>query len=209
MPHSWWWHTPEDLIEKVDETILVRDARACLHGLWRLLTDLVLPLDYAGHAAALITVLEALEASLGDQFSLEPVLAEARTLRDQATLLADRVATVGPDEARPIDQALMQISRALVPIAYSTGDRFGHDPALPQQPWPVLQPITALASTVPGTDAVKFGAVSAKRARNQVQRSLRRANDILSSTLAISVAGWIACPRSRDRPGSADHASPR
>ena len=44
---GWWWHTPHDLLDKIDEKNLVRDTRVYVHTLWRLLTDTVLPLDFA------------------------------------------------------------------------------------------------------------------------------------------------------------------
>ena len=47
---GWWWHTPHDLLDKIDEKNLVRDTRVFVHTLWRLLTDPVLPLDFATHA---------------------------------------------------------------------------------------------------------------------------------------------------------------
>ena len=48
---GWWWHTPFDTLDKMDEQILVRDTRIYLQVVWRLLTDAVLPFDYAEHAA--------------------------------------------------------------------------------------------------------------------------------------------------------------
>ena len=38
------------------------------------------------------------------------------------------------------------VAHALVPVDYSTGDRFGQDPALGQQAYPALQPLRGLAS---------------------------------------------------------------
>jgi hypothetical protein len=43
---GWWWHTPDDTLDKMDPELLVRDTRVYVHAIWRLLTDRVLPLDY-------------------------------------------------------------------------------------------------------------------------------------------------------------------
>ena len=160
MPHSWWWHTPEDLLDKIDETVLLRDARACLHGLWRLLTDRVLPLDYAAFAEALLQELEGLKAPLAGRLELTPLIRLARELRRLAAAMVE-----------PSDATLMRLSRALVPIAYSRGDRFSHDPALPQPAWPSLQPLRALLER----DAAEPHMVAATRARNRVGQALRDA----------------------------------
>ena len=45
--HCWWWHTPDDLADKISEPNMVRDTRIYVHAVWRLLTDRVLPLDFA------------------------------------------------------------------------------------------------------------------------------------------------------------------
>ena len=172
---GWWWHTPHDTIDKLDPENLVRDTRVFVHVVWRLLTDAVLPLDYAAHALALTAELQKLGAALGGRLDLGGLTTGAERLHRAAEALAN---APDPDAA---NRALLRASRALVPIDYSSGDRFAHDPALPQPPWPTLQPLRALAATVPGSDAAKFHMVSARRALNRVQHALSQANAALES----------------------------
>ena len=73
----------------------------------------------------------------------------------------------------------MRASRALVPLDYTTGDRFSHDPALPQNPWPVLDPIRRLAHA--SLIDRPFAAVDAVRARNRVLHALQAASQALLS----------------------------
>ncbi len=80
---GWWWHTPHDLLDKIDEKNLVRDTRVYVHTLWRLLTDPVLPLDFAAHANVLLDELATLQSSLGDRCSVAGLVAGAETLREQ------------------------------------------------------------------------------------------------------------------------------
>ncbi|MEJ0018371.1 MAG: M28 family metallopeptidase [Acetobacteraceae bacterium] len=169
-PHCWWWHTPDDLADKIDEPTLVRDTRIYVHATWRLLTDLVLPLDYAAYADDLLAELERLQAALGERLSLDTVALAATALRDNATRLA------GASDAAVVNAALMRMARALVPISYTSGDRFAHDPALALPPWPVLRPLHELAAAAPDSDAAKFHTVGAMRARNRVVHALREAN---------------------------------
>jgi len=88
-------------------------------------------------------------------------------------LQAKARALVQGDDPDRINSALMQISRALVPADHTTGDRFSHDPALPQNPWPILDPIRALAKA--STTEKPFATVDATRARNRMQHALRQA----------------------------------
>ena len=171
--HCWWWHTPDDLAEHISENNLVRDTRIYVHAVWRLLTDRVLPLDYAAYARDLLAELDRLQTTLGERLSLEVLVSSAAALRDNAV----RLATADGDAAR-INHALMRMSRALVPINYTSGDRFAHDPALALPAWPTLRPLRELAAAVPGSDAARFLAVDAVRARNRIAHALRKANAV-------------------------------
>jgi hypothetical protein len=164
---GWWWHTPHDLLDKIDEKNLVRDTKVYVHTLWRLLTDPVLPLDFAAHAEVLLEELGKLRSSLGERFSVDGLVAAAEALR----------ATAAGDHS---DAALMRASRALAPVYYTSGDRFAHDPALPLPAWPVLDPLRKLAKVAPGTDSARFLTVSATRGRNQLAYALREAVGALS-----------------------------
>src|SRR5690606_30612667 len=43
---GWWWHTPEDTIDKVDESNLVRDTKVYLATVYRFVNSELLPVDY-------------------------------------------------------------------------------------------------------------------------------------------------------------------
>ncbi|HEX6988674.1 MAG TPA: M28 family peptidase [Bacillota bacterium] len=91
---GWWWHTPEDTIDKIDPEFLLRDARVYAAVLHRLLTDPVLPFDYAEHARELIEALAQLQQALGDRFDLSEPLRRARELERRATELNARAREV-------------------------------------------------------------------------------------------------------------------
>jgi hypothetical protein len=166
-PLGWWWHTPHDLLDKIDPANLARDTRVFVRALWRLVTDPVLPLDYAAHARSLLKEITALEGKLGGRLPLSPLTEAAQAVCDKAAALKGEPASV--------NRALMAASRALVPVDYTSGDRFSHDPALPQAPWPVLDPIRALAAAS-GPDAIRFATVAAVRARNRMLHALQQAS---------------------------------
>jgi hypothetical protein len=174
---GWWWHTPEDLIDKIDPDFLLRDTRVFVGALRSLLTDAVVPLDHAAQAESLLGELR----KLGDLDGLVPV---AR-LVDAAERLRNNATAVRAARAEParVNAALMQVSRALVPLDYTEGDRFRHDPALPQPAWPVLSPLRALAQAERGSEAAQFATVDAMRACNRLLHGLRQANAALEAVL--------------------------
>jgi hypothetical protein len=178
--HCWWWHTPDDLADKINEKNLVRDTRIYAHAVWRLLADRTLPLDYAAYAEDLLEELGRLRKALGERLSLDGLIAGAAALRDSAVRLSTLAATADDNGTVRINSVLMRMSRALVPVDYTSGDRFAHDPALPQPDWSTLQPLRKLAAADPGSDAAKFLTVDAIRACNRVAHALRLANQVVA-----------------------------
>jgi hypothetical protein len=178
---GWWWHTPEDLLDKIDETNLTRDTKVFVHVIGRLLGDTVLPLDIPAHVETLRQELTDLAPKLVDRFDLAPL----QSASDAVLTLALRLpgSTTAGNPAR-LNATLMALSRILVPIDYATTDRFSHDPALPIPDWAILQPLRDLAGTEPGSDAAYLHMVSARRAANHLAHALRSANALLEDALA-------------------------
>jgi aminopeptidase YwaD len=176
---GWWWHTPHDTLDKIDPAYLVRDTRIVLHAVWRLLSGAVLPIDVSAQARALLTEVERLAATVGDRLALGELVRSAQDLEARAKSLTARAAAAGAPEAALINQAIMRFARALVPIDCTEGDRFRHDPALPLPAWPVLQPIRDFSAAPAGSDASRFLAVAAVRARNRVLDAVRHAHAAL------------------------------
>ena len=168
---GWWWHTKHDRLDKMDQAILDRDTRIFLFAVWRLLTDEVLPLDYAEHARYLLAELGALQDVAGDRFDLAP-------LRAAAERLAAACAKLPAEPAAARNARLQALSRALVPLDYTEGDRFSHDPATPQGIYPALQAARRLAALPAGSDAARFQDVGLRRACNRVLAGLDHATQI-------------------------------
>lgn len=181
---GWWWHTPEDLLDKIEEPTLVRDTKIYLHTVWRLLADPVLPLDWAEHADYLAGELNALQEAVGDKFDLSVLVTRAGELKARAANLNGLIAKIGDgDAARRANAALIAVSRALVPLDYTECDRFEQDPAIAAPPYPSLRPVREMAGVEAGTDRFKFLSVGAARARNRIAWGLRDATAALDAAL--------------------------
>lgn len=172
---GWWWHTPEDTLDKIDPDLLARDTRIYLHAVWRLLTDAVLPLDYAEACADLDRALAPVAAALGDRLPLTPLRERVAALGRRAAALRDG------GNASGANAALLRLGRALVPLDYTSGDRFDHDPALPQAPYPILDPLRRLAALPDSTKEAKFAEVAAVRALNRLIHAIDQATAAASS----------------------------
>ena len=119
---------------------------------------------------------------LGHRLDLGPIRREVAGLQEKAEILADHARVASTDDA-PINEALMRASRALVPINYTTGERFRHDSALPHTAWPALDGIRELAAAEIGPSELPFLVVHARQTRNRIAYGLAQANQSLAAAL--------------------------
>ena len=181
---GWWWHTPDDTLDKMDRDLLVRDTRIYVHALWRLLTDSVLPLDYSSFADELMRELSDLSAATARGVDLRPLIEAVSRLRKAAEAVKTlRGAEQSSENIGAVNAALTAASRHLVPVDYTSGDRFSQDPALTQLPFPALNPLRRLCAVPDGDEALPFISVAAARARNRVEYALDEAIRALEASL--------------------------
>lgn len=180
---GWWWHTPHDTIEHIDPQNLVRDTRVILMVLQRLLTSRILPYDYTAYAGSLGSELARLREKLGDRLDINALDTAATALQKNAATLHAKSKSATAAEASRINAALMRASRLLVPLNYTSGERFHHDSALPHVPWPSLEGIRELARQPADSAELPFYSVHARQTRNHVAHALREANAALEAVL--------------------------
>ncbi|WP_331376155.1 M28 family peptidase [Sinorhizobium chiapasense] len=180
---GWWWHTPHDTAEHIDLDNLERDTTIVLRVLWRLLTASVLPLDYAAFAASMREELRGLQERLGERMDVASLLARLDALEAAAQAVNRMASHAEGDAARGINRALMRASRLLVPLNYTSGNRFAHDSALPHPAWPSLEGLRELARLPHGSPDLPFYAVHARQSRNLVAHALHEAHAALAAVM--------------------------
>ncbi len=169
---GWWWHTEHDLIDKIEPAHLERDTRIVLRVVWDLLGRERLPLDFSPQIAGLLEELSGLSERLKDRFDLVATCGATRQLDQRLKRLSQNPPG---DDAEFFNRAALKLSRLLVPLDYTTGNRFAHDPATPLVAWPVIEPIRRLAKTNPGDADEPFARVDAVRASNRLVHDLCKA----------------------------------
>jgi hypothetical protein len=184
----WWWHTREDTVDKIDPDVLALDTRVYVAAVLRCLDLPLLPLEPVRMARALEAVVEDLRSVAGRRMDLEPAAAAARRLVERTESLGvvlERLATGDRDGGRieAANRLLMRLSRVLVPLAYTTGDRFDHDLALPVPPLAGLQRARELATVDPRSDAFRFTLAALGRERNRAVHAMAEAADLVDGFL--------------------------
>ncbi|TMI99042.1 MAG: Zn-dependent exopeptidase M28 [Bacillati bacterium ANGP1] len=181
---GWWWHTPEDTVDKLDPAALTRDARVYAAAVHILCAAPVLPLDYGATAAEIVTSLRALQQRLGDRFDVSDCLREAERLLAAAGQFTKDAKSQSGDmkNASVVNRTLMQLGRILIPVLYTRVGRFDHDAAMAIPALPPLLEAGQLADVDPESDEAKALRVAAVRGRNRLVQALREARQLIERT---------------------------
>jgi hypothetical protein len=170
----WWWHTREDTIDKLDGDVLAQDTRVFVAAALRLANAPVLPLGPARAARAVADTAADLHAAAAGRMDLSPLVDAARHLAGTLEAAAPGLARLaeGGGDAAGANRLLMRLSRVLVPLLFTGGDRFTHDLAVGIPPLAGLQPARALPGRDAAADLTKFALAALTRERNRAHHAL-------------------------------------
>jgi hypothetical protein len=180
---GWWWHTTDDLPDKIDAAALERDCKVYLGIVHAFATEPVLPLDYNAVAQAWVERLRGVPRNAQRFVNVRPTLGEAHRLARSTSALSRRAATMRkarPDVVRAFNAGLLSLGRHLIPVDYTQTGRFDHDLAMESREPPRLMAIKGLG-TAKG-DAIKHLTVRAVRDLNALRFTLSAAADIADAT---------------------------
>ena len=185
---GWWWHTPEDTVDKIDPDFLKRDATIYTLILYRLLSARILPFHYSAVVDDLAAVTNGIRDKAGDHFDLGAVLEQIESLRQAIDDLDGRIddlrgSSATDEQVAAINRGLMEIGRALIPVDYTRTGMFDHDLAVPTQPLPALQPAILLASMDENSSGYQYLKTRLVRERNRVVYGLKQATRVAQQTV--------------------------
>ena len=177
---AWWWHSPQDLIDKVDLDLLTSDAQIYATLVARVCGERLLPYDIAPIARDFVTRLSELQDASQGGLDLSLAIERARALGQKgAELDAARARlTDGADQARcdALNAGLLALTRILNPVLYTEIGDFDQDPAIQLPMLPGLRRAKNLPEHEPGTRERLFIATALMRQRNRVNDALQQAN---------------------------------
>ncbi len=172
------WHTENDLMDIADRDILIRDIKVYLAAVMAVANAPILPFDWRATTAEFTATLEKYRKAAGDDAHLlDQVSTELAGLGVQLEAFYAAVAAGKVEEARA-NSAIQQLSRILVPLNYTRGPRFTHDPALPVPGLPAISVATELRSH--GPETIGFARTQLKRGANRTAAALRQATRLLA-----------------------------
>ena len=190
----WYWHTPDDTIDKIDPEVLRLDTRVYLLAAFRAAGRPLVPLRYQPPAAAIRQAAESYHRA-APGIGLGVVVERARRLEallgevDQALAPLGRGGGLAPARARSLASKLQAIERELVVLNFTAQGPFEQDPDLVQPPLPLLARAAELGRTQPVADHARYLTTELVRGRNRVAHHLREALTAAELALTLLRAG--------------------
>jgi len=156
------WHTENDTLEIADRDFLLRDIHIYLLSTLRVTQPALLPFDFTATAEELRGHIARYASAAAGVFDLAPALAAIDAFA-VAVSAFHQGATTGTIPATRANQVMKELARILVPLNYTTGPRFTHDPAVTAPPVPCL----AVASEIARHSGLMLGFAKTQLMRGQ------------------------------------------
>ena len=186
----WYWHTTEDKFEYVSKEILTLDTKIYLLAIWRLITQPVIPFKFQYLGKEILRNLEEWQNVAGEAFDLSPLKEKAEVLErlfcglDNEICRINELSNLTKDDemkALKLNDCIMGINRALIPVHYCSKSPFEADLALSMKPFPGLTDLEKLSSMDQGS--LEFKALERKliRERNRIFHGLKEAVKLIEN----------------------------
>ncbi|MEO7966805.1 MAG: peptidase M28, partial [Gemmatimonadaceae bacterium] len=181
------WHTEEDLIHIADRDILDKDIKIYLSAVMGVANATIAPFNFRKTLQTFRSTLDKYESGANGAYSF----VTARTAIDELDGALDTFGThaaalthsaVSDQRVRRANAAIRRLARLLVPVNYTKGPEFFHDPAETTPPLPDL----AMALNAPTMDASEIGFLRTHlmRGENRLVAALRDARRVLEEAMA-------------------------
>jgi N-acetylated-alpha-linked acidic dipeptidase len=163
------WHTEADTMEVADRKALLRDMGLYAGAAFRAANLPVHPLDFRATLVQIADTLAGYKERLGPRINWAPLERELEATQSAIGNLYSRSSSVtSVDEARPYNDALLAIGRALVSVLYSRAGTYRQDPADHFK----LLPEFAVAADAVGSVPDGVLRTELTRASNRLRRAL-------------------------------------
>ncbi len=178
---AYWWHSPEDTLDKADANILADDTRIYVTLTARMCVPEAHPYNFVPSANDFVQHLGELQNVAGQYLDLSEVITAAERFKS----VAERVAATGPGaDVAHYNQKALRTTRIVNPALFTIDGPYEMDPALQLPILPGLAPMRELATLDPESSEHRFLWTRLIRQRNRVHDALLQATEVLESALA-------------------------
>ncbi|CAN5595338.1 M28 family peptidase [soil metagenome] len=173
---GYWWHSPEDTLDKADANILADDTRIYVTMAARMCEPEAHPYNFVPPANDFIQHLGELQDVAGQLLDLSDVIAAAQRFKS----VAEKVVSAGPGaDISGYNQTVLRTTRIINPALFTVDGPYEMDPALQLPILPGLAPMRELATLDSESSEHRFLWTRLIRQRNRVHDALLRATEML------------------------------
>ncbi len=181
------WHTEEDTLEIADREVLLRDMRIYLAAVAGAANSTIAPFRFSRTLAEFGATLKRYQEAAATEYAFDAARAALAQLAASISGFETRCAAlqgrdIGDPAVRRANAALRRLARILVPVNFTMGPAFFHDPAETISPLPDLRPAQLLRGAPP--DQRGFIRTHLKRCENRLVAALLDARHVVEATLA-------------------------
>ncbi|CAN5624881.1 M28 family peptidase [soil metagenome] len=173
---GWWWHTPEDTLDKIDPEFFKRDADIYFATILALVSEERLPFEPAAGLKEIASALTGYAAVSAGALDLGDLVSQATALAERTD--ASNLIGLPPVTANAL---IAGLNRIVIPVNFTESGPFDHDLALGTQPVPGLRESAQLASLAPESSEYRFLRTKLVRERNRVSGALRQVEALLTT----------------------------
>ncbi len=181
------WHTEEDLLDIADRDILLKDMRIYAAAAMAAANATIAPFNFERTLDDFAVSLDCYEDGAGGRFDFSPARQALADLRDTLTDFAgharglERESITWP-AVRTANAAIRRLARLLVPVNFTRGTPFFHDPAESIPALPDLHPALTLGAAAP--ERAGFIVTHLTRGQNRLVAALRDARQVVEDAMA-------------------------
>ena len=181
------WHTEEDLIHIADRDILLKDIKIYLASVMGVANATIAPFNFRKTLATISATLDKYQAPVNGIYDFaraRAAVAELDATLETLGIAACKAAAgrVTDPAVRRINRAIRRLARLLVPVNYTRGPEFFHDPAETTPALPDLSPALNAASMTPWEQG--FLRTQLLRGENRLVAALRDARREVEEAMA-------------------------
>lgn len=171
---GYWWHSPEDTLDKADANILAEDVAVYAAITTRMCEPAIIPYDFGPSANDFVAGLSDLQEMAGKHLDLSGAIVQAEAFAAAATKLAASV----PSNVVVRNNGMKRLSQIVNPALFTIDGPYEFDPALQLPVLPGLVPMKQLAELDPSSDGYQFLLTKLRRQRNRIYDALLQATEL-------------------------------
>ena len=181
------WHTEDDTLEIADREILRTDIKIYLAAVAGAANATIAPFEFRRTVREMNETVDRYQAAAAEHFRFDPARAALDALDTALAKFAAHCARLRDQKAsdprvRRANAAIRRLARLLVPVNFTTGPGFFHDPAENIPPLPDLAPALGIPAARP--EMIGFIQVHLTRGQNRLVAALHDAAREVESAVA-------------------------